>query len=91
MPAFIPPVAPSSSAVERSGPSHHTLGPGALAAMFFELPSSWMFAGGPDSDNPGGLNGSAQHWLGVHLQESTKLNSFEGVDVNGTLPCLGSD
>src|ERR1019366_1909069 len=35
MPAFIPPVAPSSSAAERFGPSHHTLGNGTLAAMFF--------------------------------------------------------
>jgi hypothetical protein len=36
MMAFIPPVAPSSNAVERSGPSHHTLGLGTLAAIFFE-------------------------------------------------------
>src|SRR5882672_10560035 len=39
MPAFIPPVAPSSSAAERFGPSHHTLGRGTLAAMFFLNPS----------------------------------------------------
>jgi hypothetical protein len=34
MPAFIPPVAPSSIAAERFGPSHHTLEYGTLAAMF---------------------------------------------------------
>ena len=43
------------------------------------------------SGNPGGLNGSTQHQLQVQMHESTKLNSFEGVDVNRTLPCLGSD
>jgi hypothetical protein len=39
----------------------------------------------------GGLNGSSQHWLEVYLQESTKLNSLNGVDSNGTPPFLGSD
>jgi len=45
----------------------------------------------PHPDKSGGLNASTQHWLKVHVQESTKLNSFKGVDSNGTLPCLGSD
>ena len=45
----------------------------------------------PNPDKSGGLNGSTQHLLKVHVQESTKLNSFKGVDANGTLPCLGSD
>jgi hypothetical protein len=35
MMAFIPPVAPSSSAAERFGPGHHTLGYETLAAMFY--------------------------------------------------------
>jgi len=44
------------------------------------------------SDKRGGLNGSTQHSLKVHVQQSSmKLNSFKGVDANGTLPCLGSD
>src|SRR6267143_2493963 len=46
---------------------------------------------GPHSDKNGGLNGSTQHELKVHVQASTKLNSFKGVDSNKTLPCLGSD
>jgi hypothetical protein len=45
---------------------------------------------GPHSDSAGGINGSTQHSLNVHVEESTKLNSFKGVDVNGTLPRLGS-
>jgi hypothetical protein len=47
--------------------------------------------GFPHSEKTCRLNRSMQHWLKVHVQESTKLNSFKGVDVNGTLPCLGSD
>jgi hypothetical protein len=43
------------------------------------------------SEKRGGLNGSTQHLLKVHVQESTKLNSFKDVDANGILPCLGSD
>src|ERR1700681_3684820 len=39
----------------------------------------------------GGLNGSTQHLLTVHVQEFTKLNSIKGVDSNKRLPCLGSD
>jgi hypothetical protein len=35
MSALIPPVAPPSSAAERFGSSHHTLGHETLAAMFF--------------------------------------------------------
>ena len=42
-------------------------------------------------DKRGGLNGSTQHQLKVHVRESTKLNWSRGVDVNGRLPCLGSD
>jgi hypothetical protein len=43
------------------------------------------------SDKSGGLNGSTQHQLKVHVQESTKLNSHKDGDSNGTLLCLGSD
>jgi hypothetical protein len=50
-----------------------------------------VIGGAPVSDKLGGLNGSTQHLLKVQVQESTKLNSFKGVDANGTLPCLGSD
>ena len=50
-----------------------------------------LFANPIAPDKRGGLNGSTQHYLKVHVQESTKVNSFKGVDANGTLPCLGSD
>ncbi len=50
-----------------------------------------LIGSGPHSDKRGGLNGSMQHPLKVHVQQSTKLNSIKGVDGNGTLPCLGSD
>jgi hypothetical protein len=39
----------------------------------------------------GGLHGSAELLLKVHVQEPTKLSSLKGVDSNGTPPCLGSD
>jgi hypothetical protein len=39
----------------------------------------------------GDLYGSMQRLLKLHAQEPTKLNSFRDADVNGTLPCLGSD
>jgi len=42
-------------------------------------------------DKPDGLNGSTQHYLKVHVLQSMKLNSFKGIDANGTLLCLGSD
>jgi hypothetical protein len=42
-------------------------------------------------DEWGGLNASMQDWLKVHVQKSTKLNSIKGVNLNGPLPCLGSD
>jgi hypothetical protein len=45
----------------------------------------------PVADNAAGLNGLTQHSLSVHVEESTKLNSLKGVDVNGTPPFLGSD
>jgi hypothetical protein len=44
-----------------------------------------------DSDERGGLNGLTQYLLEVHVQESAKLNSLNGIDSNGTLLCLGSD
>ena len=32
----------------------------------------------PGPDKSGGLNLSTQHSLNVHVEESTKLNSFQG-------------
>jgi hypothetical protein len=45
----------------------------------------------PNSEKPGGLDGSTQHLLELHAQEPTKLNSFKGVVANGIQPCLGYD
>ena len=58
-----------------------------LREKYFFLTS--LFIG--HSDKPGGLNGSTQHLLKVHVRESMKLNSFKGINANGTLPCLGPD
>src|ERR1700678_4497897 len=41
------------------------------------------------SGNAGGLNGSTQHFLGVHSQESENLKFLVGVDLGAAL--LGSD
>jgi hypothetical protein len=35
----------------------------------------------------GGLNGSAQHLLGVYSQEFENLRSFSGVDLSAALLC----
>src|SRR6202008_4076559 len=59
-----------------------------LMDLLSKLPSVPINAvTGHVSGNPGGLNGSTQHFLEVYLQESENLKSLVGVDLSAALLC----